>query len=389
MADKAYITPEVIKWARESAKMTYEEAAKKVSVSVEKLQQWEEGAAQPTIRQAETLANAYKRSFALFFLPSVPADFQPLQDFRRAASPLQTASIFIIREIQQKQAWLRETFEEGGEKPLPFVGRFSVSSKPTDVANDILVTLGINPAYYSSQNPIKEWITKSEERGIFISRTSFIHSRLRLNSDELQGFTIADEYAPFVFINSDDWAAPQLFTLVHEIAHIWIAQSGVSNHVDPESKVKDKSHPVEVFCNEVAANALMPDALMQEISRNAFASSKAVFNAAKKLGVSSFALLVRARNMQIISFQEYQAFKQEADAEFEAYKAKEEERKAKQKEKEGGPNPYLLRINKNSRLFTQIVIDGFRGGTIAPTQASSLLNTQVNKISKLEAILYK
>jgi Zn-dependent peptidase ImmA (M78 family)/DNA-binding XRE family transcriptional regulator len=388
VADKAYITPEVLKWARESARISPEEAAKKVAVPAEKLLEWEAGTNQPTIKQAESLANAYKRSFALFFLPEVPVDFQPLQDFRRAASHLTTASLFIIRDIQQKQAWLRETFEDAGEGKLPFVGRFNISSDPQKVAMDILSTLQINPGYYENQNPIREWIDKSEAKGIFISRTSFIHSRLKLNSDELQGFTIADDYAPFVFINTDDWAAPQLFTLVHEIAHIWIAQSGVSNHVEADIKPKDKSHPVEVFCNEVAANALMPSDIMQSI-KTVFTSSRNVFNAARKLGISSFALLVRALRMNIISFSEYDILKKEADAEFQSYKAKEEERKAKQKEKEGGPNPYLLKINRNSRLFTQIVIDGFRGGTIAPTQASSLLNTQVNKISKLEAILYK
>ena len=388
MADKAYITPEVLKWARESAGIKPEEAAKKISVPVEKLLDWENGDALPTIRQAESLAKAYKRSFALFFLPGVPKDFQPLQDFRRAAAPLTTASIFIIRDIQQKQAWMREALEEAGENKLPFVGRFTIHSDSAKVAKDILTTLEINPAAYDAYSPIRTWIDKAELNGIFISRTSFIHSRLKLNSDELQGFTIADEYAPFIFVNTDDWPAPQLFTLVHEIAHIWIAQSGVSNHVESNIAPKDKTHPVEVFCNEVAANALMPAEIMQAIG-NVFTSNKNVFNAAKKLGVSSLAFLVRALRLNIISFADYENLKKVADEEFEAYKLKEQEVKDKQKGKDGGPNPYLLRINKNSRLFTQIVIDGFRGGTIAPNQASSLLNTQVNKISKLEAVLYK
>lgn len=389
MADKAYITPRVLKWARETARMSLEKAAKKVAVPVEKLAAWEAGESQPTIRQAEKLAHSYRRAFAILFLPDVPVDFQPLQDFRRAAAPLTTGSIFIIREIQQKQAWLRETFEENGEKQLPFVGKFSLLSNPKEVANDILKILHINPYIYSASSPIKEWITRAEENGIFISRTSFIHSKLRIDSNELQGFTIADGYAPFVFVNSDDWAAPQLFTLVHEIAHIWIAESGVSNHIDPDRKQRERDHPVERFCNEVAANALMPESVMQHLNRNVFDSSADIFGIAKKLGVSFFALLVRALNLRMISLDAYRNLKGEADAEFQLYKVKEEERKAKQRLKEGGPNPYLIRVNKNSRLFTQIVIDAFRGGAIAPTQASSLLNTQINKISKLEAVLYK
>jgi Zn-dependent peptidase ImmA (M78 family)/DNA-binding XRE family transcriptional regulator len=392
MADKAYITPNVLKWARESARMTEEIAAAKVSVSTDKMKEWEVGASQPTIKQAQTLAKAYKRPFALFFLPEIPRDFQPLQDFRSNDSKtLSTGSIFIIREIQQKQAWISDVNEENNESKVPFVGRFSIKDDPIIVARDILNTLDINPANYTNDNPIKEWIDKAEMKGIFISRTSFIHSRLKLDSSELQGFAIADSYAPFVFINSDDWNAPQLFTLVHELAHIWIAATGISNDIDPNLKHRDKLNPIELFCNEVAANALIPLAIIKNVQPAVFNSAKEIFNSSKKLGVSSFAFLVRAFNLQLISFDKYKVLKKAADIEYQAFLKREEEKKAKLKlkEKSGGPNYYLLQLNKNSRLFTQTVLDAFRGGFIEPTQASSLLNVQVNNFHKLEAQLYK
>lgn len=392
MADKAYITPNVLKWARESARMTEEIAAAKVSVSSDKLKEWEAGTSQPTIKQAQTLAKAYKRPFALFFLPEIPRDFQPLQDFRSNDSKaLSTGSIFIIREIQQKQAWISDVNEKNNEPKVPFVGRFSINDNPISVAKDILKTLGINPASYTNDNPIKEWIDKAETLGIFISRTSFIHSRLKLDSEELQGFAIADPYAPFVFINSDDWNAPQLFTLVHELAHIWIAATGISNDIEPSLKLKDKFHPVELFCNEVAANTLIPSEIFNSVKPLVFNSAKEVFNESRKLGVSTFAFLVRALNLNLISFNKYKTLKQAADFEFRAFLKREEEKKAKEKakEKKGGPNYYLLQLNKNSRLFTQTVLDAFRGGFIEPTQASTLLNVQVNNFHKLEAQLYK
>lgn len=200
MATKAYITPKVLKWARESARITEEITASKVSVSVDRLAEWEKGEKQPTIRQAQILAKAYKRPFSILFLPEIPRDFQPLQDFRKNGSePLSTSSIFIIREIQQKQSWISEINEINGEEKLPFVGRFSLNDNPKVIANNILQTLGITAGNYESNNPIKEWITKAESKGIFISRTSFVHSRLKLDSEELQGFAIADPYAPFVF----------------------------------------------------------------------------------------------------------------------------------------------------------------------------------------------
>lgn len=388
MADKAYITPKVLQWARESARMSLETAAAKVSIAPEKLSEWEDGTGQPTIKQAEILAKAYKRPFAIFFLPEVPRDFTPLQDFRKkTAKPLGTASVFIIREIQQKQAWIRDVFENNNESVLPFVGRFSIHDNPAKVANNILDTLQINKNNYSVYGPINEWIDKAESRGIFISKTSFIHTRLKLDSEEMQGFAIADSYAPFIFINSEDWNTSQFFTLVHELAHIWIAESGISNEIEPELKHIGKLHPVELFCNEVAANALMPIELIKSLDAAVFNSLNEVLNISKKLGVSSFAFLFRALKLQIITLDKYRRLKTLADSEYKAFLQRVDEKKAKQKKQEGGPNPYLLRLNKNSRLFTQIVLDAFRGGFVEPTLASSLLNTQVNKFSKLEAFL--
>ncbi len=273
---------------------------------------------------------------------------------------------------------------------MPFVGRFSIRDDPVAVANDILSTLGIEPSHYATDDPIREWIDKAESKGIFISRTSFIHSKLKLDSEELQGFAIADPYAPFVFVNSEDWDAPQLFTLVHELAHIWIAETGISNEIEPEIRNRDAIHPVELFCNEVAANALMPSGIINNLDRTIFRSAGEIYRASKTLGISSFAFLVRALNLKLISLEVYRKLKREADIEYREFVKREEEKAARKKgaEKKGGPSYYLLQVNKNGRLFTRTVLDAFRGGFIEPTQASSLLNVHASKFSLLEAQLH-
>lgn len=392
MANKAYITAKVFKWARESAKMTEEIAASKVAVPIEKFKEWENGNDYPTIRQAQKLAKAYRRPFALFFLPDVPNDFQPLQDFRKAGSKeLSTPSIFIIREIQQKQAWIRDVNKENNENKVSFIGKYSIKDNPKIVAQDILNELNINPFNYTSNNPILEWIDKAESNGVFISRSSFIHPRLKLDSNEIQGFAIADSYAPFVFINSNDWNAPRLFTLVHELAHLWISETGISNDIEPSIKNINEYNPIELFCNEVAANALIPIEFIENLDDKAFDHAKEVFKNAKSIGVSSFALLVRALNLNIISFSVYNNLKHQADIEYNEFLKREENKKLKQKQKEkqGGPDYFLLLLNRNSRLFTQTVLDAFHGGAIEPSLASNLLNVQVNKFPKLEAQMYR
>jgi Zn-dependent peptidase ImmA (M78 family) len=211
---------------------------------------------------------------------------------------------------------------------------------------------------------------------------------LTLDSSEIQGFAISNDYAPFIFINSKDWGAAQLFTLVHELAHIWIAQTGISNDIESINNLKGVNHPVEAFCNEVAANALIPLEYISDI-RNHITTPEIVYQYSRKLGVSSYAFMIRALKVNLISIDEYSILKAQAEAGFQEYLEKEKEKKAKQKEKDGGPSPYLLRLNKNGRLFTQIVLDAYKGGFVDPNIASFLLNTPTNKFPKLEAQLYK
>jgi Zn-dependent peptidase ImmA (M78 family)/DNA-binding XRE family transcriptional regulator len=390
--DKAYITPEVLKWARTSARMSPEDASAKVAISVERLAEWESGISQPTIRQAEKLAKAYRRPFALLFLPEVPGDFQPLQDFRqRGSKPLGTASIFILREMQQKQSWLSDEYKANGEPTLGFVGKFSLKNDSVDVAIDILSALQIDPQNYAGSSPLRSWIDKAEAAGIFVSRTSFIHSKLKLDCEEFQGFAISDPYAPYVFINSDDWDAPLLFTLVHELAHLWIAESGISNVSEEDIVLNTGLHPVELFCNEVAANVLLPKELMRSFSEGIFSSTQEIFKNIRQLGISTFAFLVRSYKLGLITLETYRRLKTQADREFALYQKQEEERLAMQKasENKGGPSYYLLQVNKNGRMFTQIVLDAYKGGLIEPTQASALLNVKINNFKGLEAQLYK
>ncbi|MBK8498054.1 MAG: ImmA/IrrE family metallo-endopeptidase [Flavobacteriales bacterium] len=391
MADIAYITPKVLKWARTTAKMSLETAAAKVNVTAERLEAWEnpDSTDRPTIRQAEKLAHAYKRPFAMLFLPEVPFDFTPLQDFRRSGSKeLTTAAVFIQRELQQKQAWMSDLHRENGEPPLPFVGRFSLSDAPQAVAQDILRTLNIDPAAYT-EAPFREWMAKAEEAGIFISRTSFIHSHLKLDSDEFQGFAIADPHAPFVFINTEDWDAAQLFTLVHELAHLWIAATGISSDIAPEPTVSASDHPVERFCNAVAAHALMPDRVMEQLTASQFTNSRSIAQIAERYGVSSLAFLIRAHGRRLVSDAAFHSMRAIMDREFREHVRELAAKAALKPKSKSGPSYYLLQLNRNGRLFTQVVLDAFRSGIIQPTVASGLLNAPVNGFSKFEKYMYR
>jgi Zn-dependent peptidase ImmA (M78 family)/transcriptional regulator with XRE-family HTH domain len=330
MGNLAKVNPEILIWARDTAKMSIESVASKMKVSEVKIEKWEKGESFPTIKKAQKLAKIYRRPFALFFFPEMPEDFHPLRDFRRKTStPLQTASVFIIREIQQKQAWMRENLIDNQQDPLPFVGKFSIEDDPVAVAKHILDTLEIDPSKtVKNKLPLNYWIDKVQKAGINVSRSSYVHTNLRIDPEELQGFAIVDPHAPFVFINSKDWKSPQLFTLVHELAHIWIGESGISNEIacQIENKIDVQLHPVELFCSEVSANVLMPEDLMKSIT---------------KLDYNK----VKAKNSPIY---------------------------------------YPILVNKNGKLFIQTVLNAYRTGEIEVSQASYLLNVKAGNLSKLE-----
>src|SRR5690606_30647385 len=172
-----------------------------------------------------------------------------------------------------------------------------------------------------------------------------------------------------------------------ELAHIWIAKSGISNEIDIEFTNKSKFHPVELFCNQVAAHALMPRELIIQFGADTFKSKDLIFKEAKKLGISSLAFLVRALNLKLISLSEYKALKRDAQVEFEKFLEREKSKKEEQRKRKGGPDVYLLRLNKNGKLFTRIVMDSFKNGSLSPSMASNLLNTQINNFQKFEKLL--
>ena len=390
MSQKAYITPEVLKWARETAKMSREEAAKNITTPA-KLERWESGADLPSIRQARELARKYRRPLATFYLPEPPEDFQTLRDFRKNdhQSEYSTALTFIIREIQAKQEWLRDMLIQEGAEQLPFIGRFSMDSDPNVIANDIKQELGIEESP-KTNNLFKYWREKIEAKRIFVSLTKQFHSHLKIDVKEVKGFAISDELAPFIFVNTYDYQKPKLFTLIHELVHLWLDVSGVSdlNTIGFRDELNTADYdPAEIFCNEVTGHILMPEASVRAMMNETEAIDvETVKDMAQLFWVSPKALSVRLLNLGLLSKKAYFEIGQVLEDEFEACQEREA---AKEKPSKDLPLYYVLTINRNSKAFTHFVYDQYKSGEISGSEASQLLNIKVNKFDKLEAELAK
>lgn len=389
MSEKATINCEILKWARITAKMSLEEVSSKILCKIEKLEAWEDGSDYPTIRQAEKLSQIYRRPLAVFYLPNPPKDFQTLRDFRslEVIGEYSTALTFIIRDVQERQSWIRQYLKEQEKSNLDFLGRFNEGNQPIEIAENIKKVLDIDENI-DTENILRYWISKIESKGIFVSLASNVHPKLKIDVNEVRGFAIYDNLAPFIFVNSDDHKNAQLFTLAHELAHIWINSSGVSNIEFREFNVSSYN-PIEVFCNNVAAEILLPETkIFEKFKGNTKISLEDIDRFSRESKVSSYFVAVRLFKLQLIGKKLFGYLQSVFRDRYKIYLEKKLQKRLKQKENEGGPNYYLLQIRKNSKAFTHIIYDSYRGGRISGYEASSLLRIKVNNFSKLSEFLH-
>lgn len=385
MRNKAYITGSVLKWSRETAKYSQEDIALKLKCEISKIQAWENESDYPTIKQAEVLSKIYRRPLAVFYLPKPPKDFQTLRDFRKRTEQksFSTALTFLIRDIRFKQSWIKDFLLNEGAPPLKFIGRFKISDSVKEIAADIKNTLEIEKDIKTG-NILKYWIDKVENKGIFVSLASNLHSFLTLKTDELRGFAISDKYAPFIFINSADYENAQLFTLVHELAHLWLDSSGVSNidNIELRETFSGYYEFIEIFCNEITAEVLMPETEIKLIFNNIqIKAIEELVLFAKNFRVSDYAMAVRLLNLNLINKQLFFKIKDGFENKFKAGKEKLESIA-------GRPNPYILQIRRNSRAFTHLVYDSYKEGSVSGVEACGLINIKISNFPKLEKWLF-
>ncbi len=392
---KALVTPSVIKWARESAHYSLEAAAKKIGVKPERLKEWEGGKSLPSMAQARKMSIIYRRPLAAFYLPQPPKDFPLLQDFRTVGGkPVQYSPplVFLMRQIQERQAWLREYLKEQGQEELRFIGSGSLQSSPKALSKKIIKTLWGGEKEYSqavSKNKtakalLNSWFVQCEEKGIFISRAGNLNPHNALPVREARGFVISDKYAPFVFVNSGDSKAAQLFTLLHELAHLWLDVSGVPDHFPAGRRARKPS--IEFLCNQTTAEILMPEEKIKDFPKMTCIQEIKGFVAeqAKKFPASRLALLVRLKSFSLLSNADFENLKEQYGKEHEQRRA---EQKKKMKESKGGPNANLLKIYANGESFTKIVAYSYKEGLISGREASGLLDMKLNRMEKILPML--
>ena len=382
---RAIITPAILLWARKRAAVSHAQLAQKLGVKEEHVHQWEGGIEQPTFRQAQDLARALHIPLGYLFLSTPPQTVSPIADFRTLP---QTQRGHFSPELEdtlndalRKRDWLREWRIQEGAEPLPFVGRFNIQTAPETTAEDIRQTLGI-PDLPAKE--VRSWndqlhflIRRAEEAGILILQNGVAlgDNRCPLSVDEFRGFTLTDPYAPVIFINVRDSIAGRIFTLAHELVHVWSGTSGVSN---PSLFDAADTYEIERFCNQAAAEMLVSSKIFP-LEWQALAKQDLLDRAqhlAATFRVSVFVILIRAFEQGLIGKDALQVVYTEALDQVEPPK----------ENSAGGGNFYNTMRVRNGRVLVQELLLALRQGSVLYREAAQLLNVRPGT---LEGIMQK
>ena len=265
MMIRASVRPELLRWARERAGIEADALARRFP----KYHEWESGLALPTLKQVEKLANVTHAPVGYFFLNQPPREALPIPDLRtvgslpvRAPSPNLLSTIYLC---QQRQEWYREFVRAEGDAPLQFIGSETTASRIERVAARIRNSLDLDLA---AQAALPTWtealrclIDSADSLGVLVMVNGVVgnNTHRKLDPEEFRGFALADDLAPLVFINGADTKAAQMFTLAHELAHLWLGESALSD----AALNAFPSHTVEAWCNRVAAELLVPLSILR------------------------------------------------------------------------------------------------------------------------------
>ncbi|MHB0970002.1 MAG: ImmA/IrrE family metallo-endopeptidase [Thermoanaerobaculia bacterium] len=263
-----------------------------------RLPAWENGEP-PTFRQLEDFAKATHTPIGYLFLSEPPVERIPIPDFRTIESArLSRPSPDLLDTIhlcQQRQEWFREFARTTAQRPLSFVASASVSSDVAATAAAIRSVLGFELAERRAlptwTDALRRFIQLADDAGVLVMVSGVVGSnnRRKLDPEEFRGFALADEFAPLVFINGSDTKAGQMFTLAHELAHIWIGQSALSD-TEP---VGQTANDVERWCNAVAAELLVPLDVMRHDCRDSADIPTEMQRLARLYKVSTLVILRR------------------------------------------------------------------------------------------------
>ncbi len=363
---KITLQPAILEWARERAGLSEIALAKKLTTKPEQVEKWEEDG-NLTYKRAEKLAKVTHTPFGYFFLSKPPEEKLPVADFRTLGSEEKGRPspelLDVLYDAMRKQDWYREHLLELGEDPAKFVGSATMKTEINELADAIRRQFKFNSLLRAAatnwEQALSLMFDHCEDQGVMVIRSGIADGNTHrpLSVEEFRGFALTDPYAPLVFINTKDSPAGQMFTLVHELVHLWLGLSGVSNLDQSYANTKR----VEIYCNAVAAEILVPLAELKDALKDGLDTVAAL---KKRFKVSSLVILRRLHDAKQIDRAQFQELYQEEEAAF----------ATKRDAQASGGNYYATqRVRSGGSRFARALIASTLEGRTTYREAQSLL----------------
>lgn len=298
------VKPALLQWACErSGRSKSGPTPAKLEKKFPKLEAWKQGKPYPTFKQLENFAKATRTPIGYLFLLEPPEENLPVTDFRtRGDAAIGQPSPDLLDTLylcQRRQDWYRDDARTAGDQPLGFVGSLTTNDDIVSSAASIRDAINFDVEQRRQENSwtgaLRQFIAQVDASGILVMVSGVVGNNTSrgLDPEEFHGFALVDPLAPLIFINGADSKAAQSFTLAHEVAHIWLGQSGVSN-----TKVATAPDPAtERWCNQVAAELLVPSELVHDVYDHTNDLNSEIKRLARRFKVSTLVSLRRIHDV--------------------------------------------------------------------------------------------
>ena len=388
------INPGMLRWARETAGLDLHEAVGKLNfirpsgdvTAAERLLAFEAGSQRPTRNQLQTFASVYRRPPLVFYMKRPPKTGSRGEDFRRTSGSVSRRENSLLdallRDIRARQEMVKSLLEEQDEaNDLAFAGSAAMTQRPESVASSIAETLD-----FDCKNPdkrdkhadglFKTLRTKAESSGVFVMLIGDLGSHhTALDADVFRSFAISDHIAPFVVINDRTARPARPFTLMHELAHIWLNQSGVSG--PPSLDTPHSSHErIERFCNDVAGEFLLPaTSLLAHNARpdpgDKESVARFIEDVAKQWSVSETLVAYRLNRIDFVNNSIYRELVADYAVRWQCQRQREQFRNS-----DGFLDPNVIKRYKLGNTLLDVVCRTLRNESLTHTKAAKLLGVK-------------
>lgn len=376
------VNHEMLLWARETAGLTLEAAARKIGLNAargisgaDRLAALEGGDRTPTAGQLQRMSQQYHRPLLTFYMAKKPEPADIGQDFRTLPDKSDSSNVLLatlLRDVKARQSLVRDALEEDDDvTEVVLVGSQAGIKKPNPMSAALVEAIGFNRAEYRAQASAEKAFTYLrdlvESKGIFVLLAGDCgHWSTAIEVGIFRGFAIADRLAPFIVVNDQDAKAAWSFTLLHELAHLLLGETGVSGGAPQLG--------IEQLCNDTAAAVLLaPDEIANLHLTGGAEDIVQIDTLANRARVSRTMVTYQLYRANRISIGRWEGLQDRFRAEWLANKERERERN---RAKDGGPNWYVVRRHRLGPALLAVARQGIADGSLTPTRAARMLGVK-------------